>query len=104
VRAGVVDQPADYRWSSYQANTQVESSPLLVPHAFMQALGVNELERKNAYRELFSHPLDNNLVDEIRSATNGNLVLGSEQFQRQIGDALKLRTWRGKAGRPKSNS
>jgi putative transposase len=103
VRAGVVDQPADYRWSSYQANTQAEFSPLLVPHPFMQALGTNKAEIKNAYRELFNYPLDNSLLDDIRSATNGNLVLGSERFQRQIGDALKLRTWRGKAGRPKSS-
>jgi putative transposase len=70
----------------------------------MQALGASGLERKNAYRELLSHPLDNDLLDEIRSATNGNLVLGSERFQRQIGDALKLRTWRGKVGRPRRNS
>lgn len=104
VRAGTVEHPGDYRWSSYHANALDESSPLLVPHPFMQALGVNELEKKNAYRELFSHHLDNGLMDEIRSTTNGNLVLGSERFQRQIGDALKLRTWRGKAGRPKRNS
>ncbi|HLD10301.1 MAG TPA: transposase [Methylophilaceae bacterium] len=104
VRDGAVNQPADYRRSSYRTNALDESLPLLVAHPFMQALGANEVERKNAYRELFSHPLDNSLVDEIRGATNGNLVLGSEQFQRQIGDALKLRTWRGKAGRPKRKS
>ncbi len=103
VRDGVVNQPADYRWSSYHANTMDETSPLLVAHPFMQTLGADELERKNAYRELFSQQLDNCLVDEIRSATNGNLVLGSERFQRQIGNALKLRTWRGKAGRPRRN-
>ena len=104
VRAGTAGHPEEYRWSSYQANTQAESSPLLVPHPFMQALGANEADRKDAYRALFSHHLDNGLVNEIRSATNGNLVLGSGQFQRKIGDALKLRTWRGKAGRPKCNS
>ena len=103
VRAGTVDSPADYRWSSYHTNTLAESSPLLVPHPFMQALGTNEAEIKNAYRELFSHPLDNSLLDEIHGATNSNLVLGSERFQRKIGDALKLRTWRGKAGRPRRN-
>lgn len=100
MRGDIVNQPADYHWSSYQANTQSESSPLLAPHPFMQALGANEAERKDAYRELFSQPLDNRLTDEIQCATNGNLVLGSERFQRQIGDALNLRTWRGKAGRP----
>ncbi len=102
VRAGIAEHPADYPWSSYRANAQDESSPMLVPHPFMQALGAYELERKNAYREMFGDALDNGLLNEMRLATNGNLVLGSEGFQQQIGTALKLRTWRGKAGRPKS--
>ena len=95
VRDGATNQPTDYRWSSHQANVGDESSPLLTPHPFLQAFG------SNAYRELFGQSLDGGLVDEIKSAINGNLVLGSEGYQWQIGDALKTRTWGGKAGRPK---
>lgn len=95
---GVVSQPANYRWSSHQANILDKVSSLLTPHPFLQTMG------NSTYRELFEQPLDSGLVEEIKSAINGNLVLGSEDYQRKIGDALKLRTWRGKAGRPRLNT
>jgi hypothetical protein len=33
VRAGMVEHPADYRWSSYRANAQGEADALIAPHA-----------------------------------------------------------------------
>jgi putative transposase len=64
------------------------------------ALGLNDKERQLAYRELFRYQLELGLVDEIRSATNGNYALGGSRFQEQIADALGRRVTRGKAGRP----
>jgi putative transposase len=102
VRAGLVSQPGDYRWSSFSENTD-EASSLLTPHAFMQNLELDNTDSKLTYSQLFNQQ-ENKLDDEIRNATNGNLVLGSESFQREIGTALEVRTWRGKAGRPKRRS
>jgi len=48
--------------------------------------------------------LDEQVVGQIRSATNGNYALGSERFQREIETALGRRASRGQAGRPGSGS
>lgn len=39
IRAGMVEHPADYRWSSYRTNAQGEPSVLGCPHPLYQALG-----------------------------------------------------------------
>ena len=39
-------------------------------------------------------------TEEIRKATNGNFVLGSESFKRELAAVLGRRVERGKAGRP----
>jgi putative transposase len=41
------------------------------------------------------------LIDEIRTATNGNYVLGNSRFQAQIAMALGRRVVPGKSGRPR---
>lgn len=102
VRAGMVEHPADYRWSSYRIHTQGEISVFLKLHELYLALGLNDKERQLAYRELFRYQLEPGLVDEIRSATNGNYALGSSRFKEQVADALGRRVTRGKAGRPVS--
>jgi putative transposase len=39
VRAGVVNYPEDYRWSSYQANAVGIPNPVITPHSLYNALG-----------------------------------------------------------------
>lgn len=100
VRAGMVEHPAEYRWSSYAANAQGAIEAILTPHELYNRLGPDDVSRQSAYRELFRHQLDPRLVDEIRQATNGNFALGNTAFTQQIADALGRRVHRGKAGRP----
>ena len=73
---------------------------MLTPHGLYQQLGAGEESRREAYRELFRYQLDPGLVDEIRMATNGGYVLGSERFQKEIEAMVGRRTWRGSPGRP----
>jgi putative transposase len=40
------------------------------------------------------------LLNEIRQATNGGYVLGSDKFKREVALAIGRRTWRGVPGRP----
>ena len=101
VRAGMVNHPAEYRWSSYRANAQDEIDPLVQPHHVYDGLAASPAERQSAYRELFRHQLDPGLVDQIRKATNGNFVLGNERFAEQIATALARRVTPGKGGRPR---
>jgi putative transposase len=101
VRANMVSHPAEYRWSSFRANALGEADPLVTPHALYQALGRSEAERLVAYRELFRNELDPGVIDEIRSATNGNFALGGSRFAGEIAAALGVRAQRGQGGRPK---
>jgi putative transposase len=101
VRAGMVNHPADYRWSSYRANAQGEENALLTPHPLYLGLGLDTAQRLNRYRELFRHELEPGLVDQIRQATNGNYVLGNTPFAEEVAEALGRRVTPGKSGRPR---
>jgi putative transposase len=101
VRAGMVEHPAEYRWSSYGANAHGLPSEIIEPHLLYRALGETVDLRASAYRELFRYQLDPGLVDQIRSATNGNYALGNSRFTAEVEQALGRRAGRGKAGRPK---
>jgi putative transposase len=101
VRANMVEHPGEYPWSSYRTNAQGVPSSVLTPHRLYSALGFGEEQRQGAYRELFRFCLDPGLVDQIRSATNGNYALGSSRFQEEIAAALGRRVGRGRSGRPR---
>jgi len=100
VRAGMVEHPAEYRWSSYRGNAQGEPDVLLKPHSLYLALGKDAASRVAVYRELFRYELESALVDEIRRATNGNYALGNAAFATQVSMALGRRAVPGKPGRP----
>jgi len=101
VRAGMVKHPAEYRWSSYRANAQGQNDALLTPHEAYLALGVTEPMRQAAYRELFHSELEPALVEQIRTASNGNFALGNARFAAQTAAALGRRVTPGKPGRPR---
>ena len=101
VRAGMVEHPGEYRWSSYRANAQGEANPLLTPHETFLALGGDAESRQAAYRELFRHELELGMVDRIRAATNGNFALGDDRFAEQVGEMLGRRAVRASPGRPR---
>ena len=54
VRAAMVTDPADYRWSSYRANALGLPDPLLTAHIAYTAIAQDAAERRAAYRALFS--------------------------------------------------
>jgi putative transposase len=101
VRAQLVDHPADYLWSSYQANGHGTRNGILNPHPLYKALGRDVAERQIAYRELFRHELGPGDIDEIRKSTNGNFVLGDSRFAEKVEAVLGRRATPGKSGRPK---
>ena len=104
VRAGMVEHPGEYRWSSYRANGQGEENALIRSHVLYDALGLDAASRQAAYRELFRHELEPGLVDAIRQATNGNFLLGDERFAADVEKTLGRRALPGKSGRPRKHS
>lgn len=84
VRAGMVSDPAHYRWSSYRQNGLGQSDPLLSPHPVYEALAIDAEERRSAYRALFRAQLDDAAIADIRLALNQSQPLGGSRFHEQI--------------------
>lgn len=58
VRAGMVETPSEYPWSSYRINAFGEKSRIITPHPCYCALGVERADQAYAYRELFRNALE----------------------------------------------
>ena len=84
VRAGMVTNPADYRWSSFHRHAHGKSGSLARPHPVYLALGSSSRERCAVYRQLINCQLQAADIKEIRQALNKGLVFGSERFKAQI--------------------
>ena len=100
VRAGMVDHPGEYRWSSYGSNGQGLNGYELEPHEEYLALGTTREARFRCYRDLFKAEVESKLIDEIRISTNSNYALGSARFRDEIEEALGQRAKPRKRGRP----
>lgn len=84
VRAGLVADPAHYRWTSYRTNALGQSDDRLTPHPSYLALSSGTIERQRAYRALFCDQIDHPAIDDIRLALNQNQPLGNERFRAKI--------------------
>lgn len=103
LRARMVDDPLDYRWSSARANAGGDHDPLIDPHAVYLGLAADAGARKVIYRELLDHAIDEDELTTIRAYVRRGGAMGSKQFQEQI-EALTGRTARPRPrGRPKKS-
>lgn len=100
VRAGMVKDPGEYRWSSYQVNAFEKASELCTPHREYLALGRDPLERQANYRGLFAHHVEGELLKDIRSNTNKGMAVGSVRFKKEIEVLTGRRLQSKKRGRP----
>ena len=101
VRAGMVSDPAEYIWSSYQSNGLGKKIKLLTPHDEYKQLGKTDAQRQKAYRSLFRVHVGERLIEDIRSAVNKGLALGDERFKEEIEVLCGRRVKPAKMGRPR---
>ena len=80
--AKMVAHARDYRWSSYAANARGGSSDFLTPHPAYDALGTSVMARAAAYSALFDMSLERSLIDDIRKATRGGYLVGTQRKRR----------------------
>lgn len=104
VRAGIVDLPGEYKWSSYHANTQLDNNDLIKNHPVYSQLGSSRTKRQKKYRELFQNPINNYFVEQIQDALNHELVLGTKIFKDKIEKQTNRQTRIGKPGRPSNDN
>ncbi len=100
VRAGMVDTPGAYPWSSFGANALGQRGELITPHPIFLALGSDDAKRRAAYLELVRDELEPMELEEIRTSVNAGYALGNERFRKEMAVALGHRAGPGKPGRP----
>ncbi len=101
VRAGMVEQPSEYPWSSYAANAEGKKNKLIKLHKVFRQMGTSEEKRQSAYRQLFQLAIGKSDLDALREATNKGWVLGSEHFREKIERLSGRRAVAKLRGRPK---
>lgn len=100
VRAGMVQQPSEYVWSSYAIHALGKSSELWSPHSLYLALSNIPQERQAKYRDLFKHQVEGELLEEIRQEVNKGMALGNARFKADIERLTGRRMTTNKSGRP----
>jgi putative transposase len=84
VRAGVVANPAAFRWSSYRHNALAQADFVVTPHPEYAQLGDDPGARAAAYRLMFEEALDEPTLEDIRRSAREGRAFGSEAFKDDI--------------------
>jgi putative transposase len=104
VRANMVAQPQNYRWSSYANHALGKQDELIDDHPLYLGLGNTAETRRAAYRALFRYQLDDAELTDIRDSLNKGLAVGAERFKDQIEAAVARSVRPGQAGRRKERT
>ena len=100
VRAGMVANPAEYRWSSYAHHVGAKPDPLITDHSLYWTLGNTPFDREAAYKGLVEQALTTEEINILNEATLRGWALGSEQFKINIEKKTNRRIRPAKRGRP----
>ncbi len=92
VKANMVENIADYPWSSYQHNALGEKNSLITEHPLYQDLGKStELRAKN-YQKIFNTLNNSDQEQQITEATMRGEVFGSSGFHHKIRQLISRTT------------
>lgn len=87
----MVEHPGEYPWSSFRCNASGEPGALVSAHALYRQLGEDPAARREAYRALFAQEFGQQMLEDIRAATNKAWVLGDDRFRERIQAQLRRR-------------
>jgi putative transposase len=85
VRAAIVPDPGEYRWSSYRCNALGTGDGLVTPHPVYEDLGRHVDDRRRVYRDLFRAAISDAELDMIRDAAHHEWALGQDEFLARVG-------------------
>jgi putative transposase len=88
VRAGLVEHPSDYPWSSHRYYALGLSDGLVIEHPLHTELGETADERRMAFRSLFVCQIDARTLEHIRFAANSGAALGPRHFMQSVAKTL----------------
>ncbi|KAB8193914.1 transposase [Lysobacter maris] len=101
LRARMVADPADYRWSSHRHNAIGEPDPLIHPHPAWRALGSDLDSRRQAWRALVMETIAPAETEAIRLHLQRQHLYAPDRFRRAIEAQLGRATGPAKLGRPR---
>ncbi len=101
VRAGLVRDPADYRWSSYRLHAFGLPNPIVASHPLYYTLGRDGAARQVAYRRLVEARLERAVTDNIRSALAHGMPVGDSQFLAMVESMTGIPSQPKPRGRPR---
>lgn len=104
VRAGMVERPGQYRWSSFCHNAGIREIRFLRFHALYQRLGITAEERQRAYCALFKGHVAETDMQRIREAWQSGTPLGNDWFKEKIERQLQCKVGQARRGRPSKSS
>ena len=102
VRAGMVEHPSAYRWSSYRSNASGAPIAPVSPHRLYLSLGQDKDDRALSYRELFRQCIASDCMRDIRATVQTGTPLGNQRFREQIEKMLQCKVGQSRRGRPNS--
>jgi putative transposase len=103
VRAGMVEAPQDYAWSSHAHYTGRQHQRLLTPPALYWELGNTPFAREAAYGEMVRAGIAEPQQRAMTAAALSGWALGDASFLATLETKTPRRTQPGKAGRPSIN-
>lgn len=101
VRAGLVTNPVDYRWSSYRCNALGQPDGLIEPHPLFAELGETPAQRHQRYQAFVADGLAADDDGAIRSHVRQGRALGSADFQAWVESVTGRRAVITARGRPR---
>jgi putative transposase len=100
VRAGMVESPGNFPWSSHRHYSMGSPDDLVTPHPIIFGMGQDAESRRRAYISEFGVSPDPKTMEEIRESLNKGWALGDSAFCQSLTQRGSRRSTRLPLGRP----
>jgi putative transposase len=101
VRAGLVQKPEEWAWSSYRHHAGSETIPWISDHPSYWAIANTPFERQMAWQKTVLEPLGSNDIEKVSKHLSYGWPLGSDVFLKQLASKTSRPLQPRLAGRPK---
>jgi len=99
VRAKIVEDPKDYRWSSYNVYAYGKEDSIVDEHSIYEELSKSESERRKKYRQLVKGMIKERRA--LKDEMNRRVAYGSEDFIMEVAQKYKVEAVIKPKGRPR---
>src|SRR5262249_33376533 len=100
LRAGIVLDPSEYRWSSFRCHGLGETDPLLSPIAEWDELGRTASERQKRWRSKVLSPQREVELTAVRNSLRSGRPFGADEWTDKIAKQLNVDLARRPRDRP----